>query len=94
MAAGCGKFAAKTFLTDFKIYSENINAKSEISKLLTFPCFESGDIKFSKFDFRTEVPVHVKGVILCIRREYVHTLDIGCYFLLIVSENEKHRVII
>ena len=50
--AGCGKFAAKPLVALFKIYSQSINPKREISKLLTFPDLESGDKNIPKFYFR------------------------------------------
>ena len=46
-AAGCGKFAEKPIFAYFKMCSQDIKSRSEISKLLTFPTFESDDKNFS-----------------------------------------------
>ena len=44
-AAGCGKFDAKSLLAHFEIFSESVNSKSEISKLITFPALKSDAIR-------------------------------------------------
>ena len=51
-AAGCGQFAAKPLFVHFKTLSQNINPKSDISKLPTFPALKFGNKNFSKFHFR------------------------------------------
>ena len=60
-AASCGKFAAKPLLTHFKSYSQRINSKSDISKLLTFPalefCDKNYEIKNNLFVDKTENPL-------------------------------------
>ena len=45
-AAGCGIFAAKRLLAHFKTFSQSINSKSELCKLLTCPALEFDDKVF------------------------------------------------